>query len=246
MISICMAYYNRRAQLLNTLYSIPYFKEVEVVIVDDGSNQENRIEDFPSLFKHLNINLVRIEPEEKTWVNPCIAYNKAIKLAKGDKIIIQNPECYHKGNILEVVEQKLKPYNYLSFACISLPENYDVSNIDITGVTNVAQGNGTAGWYNHSQYFPRPYHFCCAITKENIINLNGFDERFANGPCYDDDELVNRIQSMGLTIKIVDSPYVAHQWHDSSHIFMSNSASLAEMNRQLYMKILSGELPKWK
>ena len=48
MISIAMAYKNRRSQLIKTLESIESqsHKDVEVIIVDDGSDEEHKITDL--------------------------------------------------------------------------------------------------------------------------------------------------------------------------------------------------------
>ncbi len=72
--------------------------------------------------------------------------------------------------------------------------------------------DGEAGWYNHSKYRPNAYHFCTAITKKNMNKLGGFDERFALGIAYDDDELIERVKSI-VEIKFVDDTIVLHQNH---------------------------------
>lgn len=40
-------------------------------------------------------------------------------------------------------------------------------------------GDGLDCWYNHSVTNPKGYHFCSAITRKNLYDLGGFDERFA-------------------------------------------------------------------
>jgi GT2 family glycosyltransferase len=62
--------------------------------------------------------------------------------------------------------------------------------------------------------------------------LNGFDERFAYGIGYDDDEIVVRIRQMGLQMIIEDKLYVIHQYHES-HWDPPNAAQLCERNRQI-------------
>lgn len=70
------------------------------------------------------------------------------------------------------------------------------------------------GWYNHSKYNPVHYHFCSAITKKNMDLLGGFDERFAMGIGYEDNELVDRVNKLGLNKIIIDDVSVIHQWHE--------------------------------
>jgi hypothetical protein len=131
--------------------------------------------------------LIQIHPEDKYWLYPCVPYNMAFAMAKGDIIIIQNPECMHFGDILTYTENNLKKYSYLAFSCLS----WDQTPIDLDrapSISHMAGGQGNLGWYNHSSICPRPYHFCSAIHKSNLDLLKGFDERLAKGLCYDDDD----------------------------------------------------------
>ena len=54
-ISIVTAYYNRRQLLINTLKSIgkTSHDDFEVIVVDDGSTEENKIGDLPNEFPFL-------------------------------------------------------------------------------------------------------------------------------------------------------------------------------------------------
>ena len=54
-ISIVTAYYNRRQLLINTLKSISKtsHNDFEVIVVDDGSTEENKIDDLPNEFPFL-------------------------------------------------------------------------------------------------------------------------------------------------------------------------------------------------
>jgi len=126
-ISIVMAYYNRKPQTLETLrgferiYAGKY--NFEVIIVDDNSNYENRLEEDIKQFT-FPINLIVISKEEKgDRINPCTAYNRGFAEATGDIIVIQNPEIYHCGNILEYVLQNTLQVknNYVTLPVFSSP-----------------------------------------------------------------------------------------------------------------------------
>ena len=101
MISIVSAYYNRKDLLINTLESLKNseVKDYEYIVVDDVSSDEHRIEDLQELYPNLKV--IRINKEDKWWVNPCIPYNIGFKQIKGDIVIIQNPECKHMGDIMK-------------------------------------------------------------------------------------------------------------------------------------------------
>ena len=95
-ISIVMAYYNRKEQLLFTLKTIndSHHKNIEVIIIDDASDESNRLENIIHNYPFY-INLIRIEPTDKKHVNSCIPYNIGFKNITGDIVIIQNPEVCH-------------------------------------------------------------------------------------------------------------------------------------------------------
>ncbi len=224
MISIVTAYYNRRALFIRTLESLVHFggPEFEVVVVDDGSREEERLEDLVERFPFLRV--FRLDPRQKWYSNPCIPFNIAIRQSRGESVILQNPECFHAGPVVKHVAEHLHKGKYLSYAC------YALSNPDtkaLRGDAEEVQAQvrtfemehkapvhvASAGWYNHSQYSPRGYHFCCAISRADLERLGGFDERYSHGIAYDDDDLLHRIRVAGLRIEFVDEPYVYHQNH---------------------------------
>lgn len=246
MISIVTAYYNRKTLFIRTLESIAKTsstEKFEVIAVDDGSREEDRLENLVPIFPFLKV--VRLDPKKKWYSNSCIPFNIGFKLAKGDKIIIQNPECLHFNDIIKFTNENLKSDEYLSFGCYSLDkqttDNLDEILLEENQIDNIIENfninteqNGDSGWYNHSLHKPVGYHFCTAITKENLVRLGGFDERFSLGIAYDDDEFLKRIK-MILKINFVDSYIVLHQNHYSpqstSYENRSNKYSLISKNK---------------
>ena len=99
-ISIVTAYYNRKSLFIRTLNSIAKtaYKDFELIAVDDASHEWERIEDQESEFPFLKV--IRIEEQDKWYSNPSIPFNIGIAKAKGDIIILQNPECFHTQDIL--------------------------------------------------------------------------------------------------------------------------------------------------
>jgi len=259
MISIVTAYHNRKKLFINTLKTINKFKgdkEVEVIAVDDCSSEEDRIEDLEGDFPFLKV--IRIEKENKWYINPCAVFNIGFKEAKGDVIIVQNPECIHVGEVINK-SSKINENEYLSFGCYSIDQNktniltnFLEKEFDLDTILNIIEPNhkpvthdGDNGWYNHSLLRPVGYHFCSAITKKNLDDLGGFDERFAHGIAFDDNEILIRIQKKGLNIKIVNNPFVVHQWHYSTHNYQHlNVHELIDKNRKL-LEIIKQE-PNWQ
>jgi glycosyltransferase involved in cell wall biosynthesis len=207
MISLVLTYYNRERQLLKTLESFCGYKDINVIIVDDNSPEKLNLKSYPFTIYYLRLN-------QKAWINPApvfnYGFNEALKY-KPEAVIIQNAECYHRGDIISAVRGNLTDKNYISFACYSLGKGEDVAKTNLNAVG--AKGNGDSAWYNHSVYRPEAFHFCCAITTENLVKINGFDERFAPYLGWEDNYLIHQIKTLGLSIHIIDNPFVFHQYH---------------------------------
>ena len=73
-----------------------------------------------------------------------------------------------------------------------------------------------------------------------MIKLNGFDERYATGIAYDDDELIARIKMLGLTTIITEDVSVIHQYHAPVSEY-PGSAALCEKNRKILQTITRRE-----
>jgi len=244
MISIVTSYYNRKKLFENTLKTIKksVIKDFEFIVVDDGSDPGQRLESLKSQYPFLKI--IRIEPKDKWYMNPCVPFNIGIRESQGDKIILQNPECLHAHDILSYVDSNLNDSNYITFSTYGLDENTNKSvsrHIKNNTLESFIQGQPqrsiygevSLGWYNHSTYRPGHYHFCAAITRNNMKKLNGFDERYAFGIGYDDDEFLSRVKVLGLNPTIIDEVSVIHQHHKSVYWAKMNSTLLSGKNKSL-------------
>jgi glycosyltransferase involved in cell wall biosynthesis len=214
-ISIVMTYWNRKQQLTNTLKSIrSYEHDVEIIIIDDASTDG---EDITNLADK-NTRIIRLE--NKTWVNPCIAFNHGFKEATGDVIIIQNAECLHNGDIIANVKEYAKKNVYLNYSALNIDckltnritNGEDINSVISPYIKNSANDYGCNmnGWYNHPEYRPVGYHFCSAILRSDLYDIGGFDERYVDGSGFDDDEFLCRIKKKGMVIKTVEYPFVIH------------------------------------
>ena len=253
-ISIVMSYYNRRVLLIKTLESITnthFDGEFEIIIVDDASTQ--LINDAPFMFTKFNIKIIQIPKKDKWWINPCIPNNIGFAAASGDVILIQNPECLHVGDVLKYIAENISINKYLVFSCYALDKTTNeklakVNGADIDGINKIIypmnnvplnQTKSMNRWYQHSKYSTRCYNFCTAITKKDLDELGGFDEEYARGLSCDDIEFLARIKKKAVDIKMIDSPFVVHQWHQYTDY--SNKA-LVQKNRDLYYnKTLPGK-----
>ena len=226
MIAIVMTYYNRNEQLLKTLESFKQYdpESFRVVIVDDGSEEDIKLPDT-------RFEVVVLKTYRKTWMQGDPAFNLGFYYALlkyPEIVIIQNAECYHVGDILGYA-RRVTNKTYVSFGCYSQSKNG--SEIYNKG----ASFGGESAWYNHPEYRPKGYHFCSAITANNLIKMNGFDERFSFGAGYDDDYLLHQIKCMGLKMEITADPYVIHQWHEANKIY---DDSLYKNNETIYKELI--------
>lgn len=202
-----MTYYQREKQLLKTLDSFKDYTDFEVVIVDDNSPDDINLPELP-----FEVTILKLR--KKQWINPGPTFNIAFDYAlkeNPEAIVIQNAECYHKGDILGYVRNNLTERNYITFGCYSLGKDEDV-DLKVLNKRG-ASGNGDSAWYNHSRYRPEALHFCSAITTSNLRKINGFDERLALGLGYEDNLFIHQIRVLGLKVQIVDNPFVFHQYH---------------------------------
>lgn len=242
MISIVMSYYNRIGLLEHTLstFTKSEHTDFEVIVVDDFSDIAHSLTHINNKFPTLNIKVIHMSSvvASKSYANPCVPYNVGFRNATGNKIIIQNPECCHEGDVIRYVENHLTDNNCLSFHCYaSTAQQLEVlrngGKIDCSN--NPISYDGGC-WYNHREHRPCAYHFTTAISRSNLAELNGFDERFANGRDYDDDEFVTRIKRKGLDIQFVEDPFVIHQYHGKS-IRDKKKAKVTVSNKDLFASI---------
>ena len=261
--SIVMGYYNRRSQTIRTLdkFADTYKSyNYEVIIVDDNSNENHDLSDVISNYK-FPINYIKISKEEKgKRLNPSSVYNRGFREANGKIVIIQNPECIHVGNLLEYVKKNLTTNDYKSFSCyncgseeLTLELLHDINKINNTEFNNNNTSLGLC-WYNHPVIRPVHYHFCAAIHNDNLKLLGGFDEEYAKGHGYDDNELLLSIKNnLNLNIVSIDpseAGFVIHQWHAREAENEASSSienkwwdsetikKLVEVNKTLYENML--------
>lgn len=227
-LSIVITYHNRRKQLLNTLLSIEATKAdypLEVIIVDDVSNPEHRIDDIPAMFD-LPINLiVRKEKESK---DPVVPHNIGFNAVTGDVILINCAECYHFGNILEFTFRNFKDNCYFAYSTYSISwskfnrmrvsrESNNVrSIIEPTHPLKKHWKDLDNGWYTHPQFQYSLIPFCAAISTKSMEQLSGYDERYKNGIGWADIDFVDRVKNLGLELHMVDYPFCIHQPHEAT------------------------------
>ena len=119
-ISIVMTTHNRPIQTLFTLktFANSSYKNIQVILVDDHLQNQFVDQDLQSF--GIYIDYIRIK--NKFWINPCVNYNIGFKYIqkKSSKIIIQNAEVCHVGDVIKYVNDNLKDQIYFSFDVLNL------------------------------------------------------------------------------------------------------------------------------
>jgi len=249
-ISVVMAYKDRLQQLDITLRTMSLFphNDVEVIIVDDeGVPFELSVLQK----KYASLNIKVIPMGARSSINPCVVFNRGFQHVTGDIVVLQNPECLYLTDVLGYTRANLTDKNYLTFSCYYMKQDTHVQLARLTSVPDETLLSGLRQvidirrkqWYNHRVHRTRCLHFTSAITKKNLDTLGGFDERFAGGYCFDDEEILTRIRLMGLDVEIVpeDVGLVAHQWHKSGSATLSAKHALWQQNKQLYIDLFHRE-----
>ena len=234
-VSIILPYYNRKDLIINTLKSFEYFyhnKNIEVIIVDDCSADEHRLDGFLNF--NLNIKLIRLE--NKNGVNPCYPYNVGVKESSGDILILTSPETFHTTNMFDISDNfnGLDDDTCLLFSVFCLTDKTLINNILNEPIFNLklsltnfavpnfylnlgefgySYNNRYGSWYLHSIIKRSDLNFFMAITRNKFYDLSGFDERFRFGTGYDDDDFKDRLIETNSKFIYLDNAVAIHIDH---------------------------------
>lgn len=262
-ISVVIAAHNRKSQLLYTLQTLQksMHPNFEVIIVDDVSDDDQKVEEFVVASEYdFPIEIVTISAQEKTWVNPCVAYNIGIRYASKEIVMLQNAEVCHVGDVLAFTSENLKSKEWLTFNCYGLNP---VATANVVGggelsfslVSNLPSrvgGNGVMrkdvhGWLNHHDVHFVAYHYCGAIYREHLLRDlgGGFSDLFVNLVGGDDDHFVKRLIRLKYAFKIPkfteNNPFVVHLFHEKSESVMQYTSQDLERVQNVMFK----EFIKW-
>ena len=135
-ISLIITYFNRKSQFIKTMESIKLSQinrdNLETIIIDDGSEESERIEDVLENYSDLNINFHRFSKEEKTWGSrtQVVPLNKGIDMSNNDYILINGAEMFHCGDVLLDFSNRVKDNKYITYATLSLTQE-QTNNLSI-------------------------------------------------------------------------------------------------------------------
>ncbi len=227
-VSVVVPTYRRPGQLrvcLEALAKQTLPGSWEVIVVDDGSSSDHIIQSHHLKRFSFSIKVIRVDPGSKTWINPVIPFNLGISHARGEWIILQNPEVCHVGDVCAYVA-KADPRLYHVMRVWAMNKNSSIK--DYRGVIIGKHGNPyklaiarctpkrwKGRWYSTPKSPRRAYHFCVAIHRTALNRIGGFNPAMAKGIWYDDDEFLLRVRRVARVVFVGAPVMGVHQWHPS-------------------------------
>ena len=220
-VSIVMTSSNRSSQVYYTLKTISaslVASKVNIVLVDDSDSDPILLEKLNEFLGSVySIDFISINRSMKEWVNPCVNYNIGFQYIDKmcSKVVIQNGEVCHVGDVLNYVVTNVSDNEYHVFdvkGTDSLETNnkiYEMDNvregIEIYNNPNLQWGvkDSCPEWYQiHTN--PRNYHFLSCMTVNSFNNVKGFSYDYSYGIHYDDNDFLLKIRSSNINITTVN------------------------------------------
>lgn len=185
--------FNRTMLYLDLLYEERDDFEV-VLAMDSKCGREEAttaIDNLNALYGE-RASVIRVQNPYPSPVPTC---NAGISHAKGEYVIMTNPECCHESDVLEAFD-------------VALEEDPDAY---YTAAAKFALNPNQWIWRQHGQRCPTFLHFCSCIKRDNPLVY--FDGAFSRGYCFDDDAYRDEKILAGMRIVSLDDAVVFHQSH---------------------------------
>ncbi len=234
-VSLIVSFYNKIDILKLVLAGLERqsFKEFEVIIADDGS-KEAVVNEIKQIIAISNLNIIHVWHEDFGW-RKNIIFNCAIVKAKADYLIFIDGDCIpHKHfikehylerqknvvlagrrvNLSKRVSRILKP----SFVKSGFLENLFIPLMIVERLLGKGSFIEYALYIKSKQLRKKINNkdrgiLGCnfSIHKQDILAINGFDERYLSPYLGEDTDLEYRLRLNGLSVKTVK--YLAIQFH---------------------------------
>jgi glycosyltransferase involved in cell wall biosynthesis len=233
-LSIIISFYNRidYLKLVFAGLEIQTFKNFEVIIADDGSN-ETIVQELKELIQKVNLPVTHIWQEDKGFRKNKIL-NKAIVQSKSNYLVFIDGDCIPHSEFLrehfenreektcltgrrvnlsrkitnrlneQLVKEKFLEKNHFLILCDSIfGETVDFEK-------GIYIKSKTIRKFINKK--PRGLLGCnFSVFKKDILAVNGFDERYENPSIGEDTDLQFRLELLGIKIKSLNN--IAVQYH---------------------------------
>jgi UDP-N-acetylglucosamine 2-epimerase (non-hydrolysing) len=244
-ITIIMRSSNRSKQVYFTLKTISksVFKNVQLILVDDSTYDSVNVDILKKNNYSFYIDFIKIKRENKNWHNPLVNYNIGFQFIKGSRIIIQNGEVCHIGDVLNFINNRLNMNDeYYVFDVKASRDystnekiyNYDTNNFNIYKENFYENRLVEHGWYQSFEN-NQNLHFLVSLTRDTFNKIKCFSYDYTMGSLFHDNDFLLKIISNN--IRIVN---IFHEYHyiGGLHLYHGRSIQVldkgVESNSQLY------------
>lgn len=193
----------------DVLYSLDGQGQAETIVVLDGTPRE--------LKERVHTQLAtgefgRVDTPEIVrapgWLSPVKAMNVGFGHARADLLYVLSSDVVQSAGNVQTATRLVAGYGkpvvlFGRAECSCGPRGREVVWPD-----------GAPGNLLVSADHPRPLGFIMCLPRATMEAVGGFDERFASGYWYDDDDLVRRLWDVGADFLFDDTVGGVHQHHE--------------------------------
>ena len=179
-------------------------------------------------------------------------YNIGFKFVRGGKVIIQNAEVCHVGDVISYIVSNIHDNNYYVFdvaASSSYNSNEIIYSLD-TSKTNIYLNEKIFDIWYQSKSNNRKYHFLTACTLDTFQKIGGFSYDYSLGSSYDDDDLVIRIIAKSIIIQSVHYTTIncggIHLYHKRNDTPTSGGWDIGKESNEALLNKKKNYLNKYK
>lgn len=239
-ISIVISVYNKLEQLKNILLALNNQIELpfEVIVADDGST-EILEEKIAEIIPKLKYTLKHVYQEDKGF-RLASSRNNGLNYSLGDYILFIDQDILFDEYFIKNIKENIRKGEVLKINALFLDEgrtskinkkieksdNFyyeyiksELKEEDYKYIEKLNKKDKRRNfWYNlHlKKRGAKIVGLGIGCFKEDILKINGFDEKYEGWGCEDDD-LGNRFYALGLKVGIFEfNNLVVHMWHKSS------------------------------
>ena len=176
------------------------FKDFELIFIDYGSDEQIASTLEPIINNYSFAKYIYSDTRGWFW-NRAHALNTGTKIAKGEILVFYDIDLIIEQDFVQKLTQLDFENSFHTFSCFYLPEGFELENKDLK---------------RDGIHYEQNYVGLCAVKKNHVVDICGFDEYFMVWGAEDDD-FYNRLNKVGL-VKIQKSAVdykVFHQWHKS-------------------------------
>jgi glycosyltransferase involved in cell wall biosynthesis len=222
----------------------------EIIVADDGSGEE-KVKDLESLSNEMPFPMIHIRQEDKGFRKNRIL-NKAIKAANSDYLIFIDADCIPHFRFIEEHISYSEKGSCLTGRRVNLSHKYTQTLSQQKVREGIIEKSNFAlikdGLFGESFYVEKGFYFKSrllrnlfnkkvrgllgcnfSLYKEDMLNINGFDERYEAPSIGEDSDVEFRLKLNG--IKIVSLNHIAVQYHLYHHLLERPQENLNLFNK---------------